>query len=314
MPKIKYKYNPELLSYDKIKTSVKRTVVRMFTLSTASLAIIVLSYIALSPFFDTPGERVLSRELNQATSEYHELEGKLNQLEVVLNDMQQRDDNIYRTVFKAEPAQTSRQTFETDLYEYSNDELMASIDRRIRQIIQQTDQQTGAYEELLAQTEKQKDVLLSRPSIQPIDNKNLKRTASGYGERIQPFSNTRFFHKGIDFTAPIGTKIYATGDGIISKRGVVPGMGNRIIIDHGHGYQTLYAHMKEFAVKAGDSVKRGQTIGTVGNTGVSSGPHLHYEVHKNGKAVNPINYFFSDLTPESFAMIQDLANMGKTLD
>ncbi|MDR1866334.1 MAG: M23 family metallopeptidase [Bacteroidales bacterium] len=321
MLKSKYKYNPDLLSYDRIRISLKRVLVKAFTFLTASLAIIVASYILLSSFFDMPRERVLLRELNQMTSHYDQLDRKLKQLEAVLGDMQQRDDNIYRTVFEAEPIpQAVRVGFGgvnryKVMEDYSNAELMTEINRRINQIARQAAVQSEMYDELLQEARKQGEELLTRPAIQPVENRDLQRTASGYGEKIHPIYGTKFFHKGMDFTAPIGTKIYATGDGTVAECGVSAGFGNRVVIDHGHGYRTLYAHMDKFAVKAGNKVKRGQVIGTVGgNTGVSIGPHLHYEVHKNGKAVNPINYYYSDLSPEEYALMLDLANVGKTFD
>jgi hypothetical protein len=318
MYKSKYKYNPELLRYDRIKSTVKNTIVKVFTFFTATLATVFLSYMLFSPFFDTPKERVLSHELNQLNSNYMLLNRKLAQLEIVLGDIQQRDNNIYRTVFQSEPIpQSMRQAGfgGTSISEgYSNSELMAEMSQRIDRITKQVQLQSRAYDELPEMARIQRETLLTRPAIQPVDNKNLNRTASGYGERIQPFSGTKFFHKGMDFTAPIGTKIYATGDGVVLERGVVPGFGNRIVIDHGYGYQTLYAHMDELSVVKGARVTRGQVIGTVGNTGISTGPHLHYEVHKNGKAVNPINYYYNDLTPEDYALILDLANVGKTFD
>jgi murein DD-endopeptidase MepM/ murein hydrolase activator NlpD len=174
--------------------------------------------------------------------------------------------------------------------------------------------QSVSYDDLLDRTKKQEQTLRSRPAIQPIDNTGLSHTAAGFGERIHPIFGTKLFHKGIDFTAPIGTKVYATGDGTVVQQGVMTGFGDCITIDHGNGYRTLYAHLNTYAVKEGNKVTRGQVIGTVGNTGVSIGPHLHYEVHKNGKPVNPINYFFIDLTPEQYAIMQDLANAGKSFD
>jgi murein DD-endopeptidase MepM/ murein hydrolase activator NlpD len=280
-----------------------------------------LSYLAFSLFFETPQERVIARELNQMTSNYQNLNRKMDQLKIVLADIQQRDDNIYRMIFESEPIpQTVRQagTGGINRYEklrnYSNSDLIREVDQQIDKLARQMHIQSVSYDELLNQTKKQEQTLRSRPAIQPVDNNDLSHTASGFGERIHPIFGTKFFHKGMDFTAPIGTKVYATGDGTVAQKGVMTGFGDCLIIDHGNGYRTLYAHLDAYAVKEGHKVKRGQVIGTVGNTGISIGPHLHYEVHKNGKPMNPINYFFIDLTPEQYVLMHDLANVGKTFD
>ncbi|MDR2036724.1 MAG: M23 family metallopeptidase [Bacteroidales bacterium] len=332
MAKGKYKYNPESLSFDKIRGGVKNTLIRVFTFVTASVSVIVLCYLVLSLFIGTPKERILSREVDQMNRTNQALSEKLDQWEIALNDMRQRDDNIYRTVFEAEPIPLSiRQAGYSkirryeDLESYSNTELIAEVSQRLDKITRQMYLQSKSYDELMERAKEQKEILLTRPAIQPIDNKDLKRTASGYGDKIHPIYGTKFFHKGMDFTAPIGTDIYATGDGVVVQSyaigdgsgvptGVSAGFGNRIVIDHGYGYQTLYAHMDKLEVKKGQKVKRGQVIGTVGNSGVSTGPHLHYEIHKNGKPVNPIHYYYNDLGPEGYALILDLANVGKTFD
>ncbi len=322
MAKIRYRYNPDSLSYDKVTTSIKRTLIKAFTFFTATLAMAVVYYIIYSHFFDTPKERIQARELDQMEFFVTKVVNqRLDQMEVVLEDMQQRDDNIYRTVFEAEPIpQSVRQAgfggvnrYES-LEGYSNSDLMIETNKRIDKIAKQMYIQSKSYDELIDKAKNQEQMLLSRPAIQPVSNKDLKRTASGYGWRMHPIYKTMKFHDGMDFTAPTGTDIYATGDGEVTEVGVSGGYGNRIIVDHGFGYQTLYGHMDAFKVKVGDKVKRGQIIGLVGNTGVSSGPHLHYEVHKNGKVVNPVSYYYNDLTPEEYARILDLANVGKTFD
>jgi murein DD-endopeptidase MepM/ murein hydrolase activator NlpD len=317
----KYKYNPELLRYDKVKSNIKNTIVKIFTGLTASVTIIILAYLILSPFFDTPRERILSRELNRMTSNFEVLDQKMDQLEAVLWDLQLRDDNLYRKVFESEPVpQTVRQagTGGIDRYGelegFSTSDLMMDVNQRIDKIFDQIQIQERSYNELLKLAQEQGESLLNRPAIQPIENKGLERTASGFGEKIHPIFNTKIFHKGIDFTAPVGTPVFATADGTVSERGLYSGFGNRIVIDHGNGCQTVYAHLADFAVHNGQQVKRGQVIGTVGNTGVSTSPHLHYEVHKHGKPVNPINYFLNDLNAGEYTRMFDLANVGKTFD
>ncbi len=322
MAKSKYRYNPDLLSYDKITTSVKNTLIKGFTFFTATLAMAVLYYIIYSHFFDTPKERIQAREIEQMKFFIGKVvDQRLNQIETVLDDMQQRDDNIYRTVFESEPIpQSVRQAGfgGVNRYEalegYSDAALMIETNKRIDKITKQMYIQSKSYDELIERAKNQEQILATRPAIQPIANKDLTRTASGYGWRMHPIYRTMKFHDGMDFTAPTGTDIYATGDGEVVQVGNSGGYGNRVVVEHGFGYQTLYAHMSAFKVKVGEKVKRGQVIGLVGNTGLSTAPHLHYEVHKNGKAVSPVNYYYNDLAPEEYAMILDLANVGKTFD
>jgi len=321
MAKIKYRFNPESLKYDKVKTSVRRTVVKVFTFFTASLAITVVYYLIYVQFFNTPKERILDREINQMTENYSVLTEKLQLIEDVLADIQQRDSNIYRTIFESEPVPQNilRAGFGgTNRYEalegYTNSELLIETTRRSDILLNQLRIQSKTINEMLEKAREKSEQLKFLPSIQPIENRDLTHTAAGFGMRMHPFYRIQSHHDGMDFAAPVGTPVRATGDGQVAETQQVGVQGVRVIIDHGYGFKTVYAHLEKHNVKNGQKVTRGEIIGTVGTTGLSSAPHLHYEVHKNGKAVNPINYFFNELTPVAFARIKDLSNLGRTFD
>ena len=321
MNKIKYRFNPESLSYDKVKTSVRKTIVKVFTFFTATLAITVVYYLIYSQFFHTPKERILTREINQMTENYSSLTGKLQLIEDVLADIQQRDSNIYRAIFESElvPQTIQRAGFGgVNRYEalegYSNSELVIETTRRSDILLQQLRVHSKTMSELLEKVNEKAEQLKFFPSIQPVENKDLTHAAAGFGWRMHPFYRTKRFHEGMDFTAPMGTPVRATGDGEVSETQSTGAQGVKVVIDHGYGYKTVYAHLSKFTVKPGQKVTRGEIIGNVGSSGLSTAPHLHYEVHKNGKAVNPINYFFNELSPANFARIRDLSNLGRTFD
>ena len=243
------------------------------------------------------------------------LNDRINQLEVVAQDLAERDDDIYRVIFEAEPiGQKVRQggIGGTDRYArlegYKNSELIIETTREVDKLANKLYIQSKSFDEVFEMAKNKEKMLASLPAIQPVSNKNLKRISSYYGHRTDPFYKVRKFHEGIDFSAPTGTPIYSPGDGVVKTiKNSHRGYGNRLVIDHGYNYQTVYAHLHEFKVKRGDTVKRGQLIGTIGNTGKSTAPHLHYEVRRNGKAVNPIYYFFNDITPEQFETMIELS-------
>ena len=320
---IKYRFNPESLSYDKVKTSLRKTIIKAFSFFTATLAITVVYYLIYSQFFHTPKERILSREISQMTENYTNLTNTLQQIEDVLADIQQRDSNIYRTIFESEPVPQTVlwagfggvNRYEV-LENYSNSELMIENTRRSEILLKQLQIQSKMMDEMLEKAHEKSDQLKTRPAIQPIQNKDLSHTAAGFGYRMHPIYRTKRFHEGIDFTAPVGTSVRATGDGEVVETQSIGVQGVKVVIDHGYGYKTVYAFLDKLIVKKGQKVIRGETIGNVGGTGtgMSTAPHLHYEVHKNGKPVNPINYFFNELSPASYARIRDLSNLGRTFD
>ena len=321
MTKIKYKYNPESLKYTKVRSSVRKTIAKGFTFFTATVAVTIVYYLIYSLFFSTPKERILSREIDQMTSNYAALTKNLQLIEDVLADVQQRDSNIYRTIFESEPIPQSvlRAGFGgVNRYEalegYSNTDLMVEATRRSEILLKQLQVQSKLMDEMLVKANEKGELLKNRPSIQPIENKDLAHTAAGFGLRVRPFYRAKRFHEGMDFTAPIGTPVLATGDGEVLETQSTGAQGVRVVIDHGQGYKTVYAHLDKFTVKKGQQVSRGELIGKVGNSGMSTAPHLHYEVHKNGKPVDPINYFFNELSPAAYARIKDLSNLGRTFD
>ena len=246
------------------------------------------------------------------------MQDKLQQVELVLDDIQQRDDNIYRVIFEADPIPTSIRKAGyggvnryKDLEGYNNSELIIATTKKIDQITKQLYIQSKSFDDVIELAKNKAVMLASIPAIQPVSNKNLKQMASGFGIRIHPIYKTQQFHDGMDFTAKIGTPIYATGDGKIAKvERNARGYGNHLIIDHGFGYKTLYAHMSKFKVTIGQKVNRGDVIGYVGNTGLSSGPHFHYEVHKNGEKINPVNFYFNDLTPEQYEKMLEISSQN----
>jgi murein DD-endopeptidase MepM/ murein hydrolase activator NlpD len=323
MPKSKYRFNPETLSYTKVENTARDKVFKVLTYVAASFVVAVLFNIIFNFFFDTPKTKGLKMENNQLLFQYTLLNERLEQINNVLDDLRHRDDNIYRTIFEAEPIHKSIRAAGfggvdryKELEKMKNAEIVISTARRLDEIISKTYVQTVSYDEIIDLARNKEKMLSSLPAIQPIANKDLTRTASGWGYRIHPIYKIRKFHYGMDFTAPTGTEIYATADGTVdeinrSKRGY----GNKIIIDHGFGYKTLYAHLSDFKVKRGEKVNRGDVIGYVGNTGLSTAPHLHYEVFLHGKKVNPVNYYFNDLSPEEYdKMIELSLRAGQSFD
>jgi len=321
MAKIKYRFNPESLRFDKVKTSFRKTIVKVFTFFTATLAVTVLYYFIYVHFFSTPKERILTREINQMTVNYSGLIEKLQLIEGALVDIQQRDSNIYRTIFESEPVpQTVLRAGFGGVYRYealegySNSELMIETTRRSEMLLHQLRIQSKAMNEMFEKASEKSEQLRSLPAIQPIENKLLTHAAAGFGMKMHPIYRIKSHHEGMDFAAPVGTPVRATGDGQVVETQSAGAQGIKVVIDHGYEYKTVYAHLDRFAVITGQKVTRGEIIGNVGNTGMSTAPHLHYEVHKNGKPVDPINYFFNELTPAAFARIRDLSNLGRTFD
>ena len=323
MTKIKYRFNPESLSYDRITKSFGKKLLIVFSYLVVLLFVAIILNLLYSGIFNTPKEKRLMRENNQLLFQYELLNEKIANLEDVLLDIEKRDDNIYRTIFNTDPIPRSIRDAGfggVNRYEYlegfNQSELVIETAKKLDKLTKAVYVQSKSYDEIIGLALNREDQLASLPAIQPISNKDLTRTASGWGFRIHPIYKILKFHYGMDFTAPTGTEIYATGDGkIVTVEWSRRGYGNQIIIDHGYGYLTLYAHLSGFNVKLGQEVKRGDVIGSVGSTGLSTAPHLHYEVHLNRKAVNPINYYFNDLSPEEFdRMIELSMHSGQTFD
>jgi murein DD-endopeptidase MepM/ murein hydrolase activator NlpD len=323
MAKTKYKYNPDTLTYEKIKLSAWEKIRKGFTyfmvFLLVSAGIVFISY----NIFSSPKELMLERENEYLKENYKRLNKDLAQVEKVLSDIAERDDNIYRVIFEAEPIPTNIRQAGVGgvnrynrLEGYANEEMVINTSKRLDQIAKQLYVQSMSYDEVIKLATNKEEMLASIPAIQPIPNKNLKRMASGYGYRIHPVYKTRKLHTGMDFTSPTGTEIYATGNGkVVNVEKSKRGYGMHVVIDHGFGYETLYGHMSKFNVRKGQEVKRGEVIGYVGNTGTSTAPHLHYEVIKDGKKINPINFYFNDLTPAEYdKMIEISSSANQSFD
>ena len=255
-------------------------------------------------------------------AQYNVLSRRLDEALGVMQGIQQRDDNLYRVVLQADPvADAVRKAgyggtnrYE-DLMDLANADLVVNTTQKMDMLNRQLYIQSKSFDEVVELFKGQDEMLQSIPAIQPVANKDLKRTASGYGMRIDPIYKTAKFHAGMDFSANTGTPVYATGNGRVKKAGWQSGFGKIIIVDHGFGYETWYAHLNKYNVRVGQKVIRGEVIGEVGNTGKSTGPHLHYEVHLKGKVMNPVNYYFMDLSAEEYdKMIELAANQGKVFD
>ena len=318
-----YIYNPQSLTYERVFPSLWKRVLIITRNLLVGVAIGAGGFWALMYYvLDSPKEMELKKENRLARTQYNFLAKRLDNVLDVLKDIQQRDDNMYRAIFHADPINPSIRNSVgggVGKYEYlmelSNPDLIVQTSKKMDLIAKQIYVQSKSFDEILNLSKQQKDRLLHIPSIQPVANKDLKRVASGYGTRIDPIYGTMRFHAGMDFSAPIGTDIYSTGDGVVTWADWRQGYGMCIIIDHGYGFETLYAHMSEYVAKVGQKVKRGELIGKVGSTGKSTGPHLHYEVHVKGKADNPSKYYFMDLTPEEYdQMLQIAANHGQVMD
>lgn len=316
MAKNQFLIDVNSLQIKKFRRSFKDHLRRFLSLVAAGLVFSVAVMAIAYSFFDSPKEKMLKRELEQYSLQYQVLDDKMVMVTRILEDLQERDDNIYRVIFESEPLPSSiRQAGfgGTNRYEhlegYKNSEVMVNTTKKLDEITRKLYVQSVSYDEVFELAKSKENMLASIPAIQPIHNKDLRRIASYFGVRTDPYYKVKKFHYGVDFSAPTGTEIYATGDGIVvevvnSRRGY----GNTLVIDHGFSYQTQYSHLSRFKVTKGQQVKRGQVIGHVGNTGKSVAPHLHYEVHKNGIPVNPIYFFFNDLTPEDFEKIIDLSS------
>lgn len=316
MAKTKYRYNQHTLSYDKIELTLKDKLFKSSIYVGLGLVIGVFIYALAYTYIDSPKEKELKRENAQLQTQYVILNKKLEQFSKVLDDVQHRDDNIYRVIFEAEPiANDIRKAgfggvnrYE-ELEGYTDSELIINTSERLDRLSKQLYIQSKSFDNVFKMVKKKEKMLTALPAIQPVKNEDLKRMASGYGNRMHPILKYVKFHAGMDFTAPTGTPIYATGNGkIIQADRKSSGYGKHVRIDHGYGYVTLYAHMSKMNVKAGQKVKRGDVIGFVGNTGLSAGPHCHYEVRKDGNPVNPVNFYYNDLTAEEYAKMLELSN------
>ena len=325
MSKVKYYYDSENLAYRKIKTkkTTKFGFVFLFLLASALFGFLSFVILLNTPYFETPKDRLQAREIDNLKLNYAILNKKMDQLNTVVDAIEDRDNNLYRVYFNksAIPDEERKSGFSVAnryaiLEGYDNSELVINTAKRVDILSKELAIQSKSLDEIFKLAKAKNNLLSAIPAIQPVRNENLKRMASGFGYRSDPFTKVKKMHEGMDFTAKTGTPIYATGDGLVAKSdNTASGFGNHIVIRHGFGYETLYAHLSKYKVRAGQRVKRGDVIGYVGSTGRSEGPHLHYEVHKDGKVVNPLNFYYGNISAVEYVAIAQLANQeNQSLD
>jgi len=323
MKKIKYYYNTNTLRYEKLETPLRVRLLRFFGFMAAALVTATLiSYVAFQ-FIGSPREKILAQQNSAMKENYKEFDTQLESIEKQMKELEKRDNDVYRAIFEANPIPDSARAKEMEIKleiakveKLRDHQLVSSINNTLNNLVSRINAQKNSYDEVDDLVKNKEKLLARTPAIQPVSNKDLNRIASGYGYRIDPVYKTTKFHAGLDFSAPQGTPIYATADGTVSTAGNSGnGYGNHVIINHGYGYETLYGHMVRVKARNGQAVKRGEVIGWVGSTGKSTGPHCHYEVHKNGQKIDPIYFFYNDLTPEQFDLIlKKAAASNQSLD
>ncbi len=318
----KYRFNPQTLNFERIRISgwqrVKRTALALTPGLLLGLAGILITY----QFVDSPKEARMRREIQQMQVQYELINKQMTGFEQVLADVRRRDDNVYRVIFEADPipADVRRAGYGgsnryKDLEDYASSDMIIATRQRLDLLTKQLYVQSVSLDEVAALTLRKQEMLASIPSVQPIPTDHTQ-VSSGYGSRLHPIHKIVKMHAGMDFTSPVGTEIHATGDGVVDFADYATnGYGIHVVIDHGFDYKTLYAHMDRLNVRKGQRVKRGDVIGVVGNTGLSAGPHLHYEVNKNNEPIDPANFFFNDLSPEEYVRMLELSrNANQSLD
>lgn len=316
MSKVKYRFDNSSLTYEKVDLTYGQVAIRVAGYLAGAAVFSVVVVLLFTTFFDSPKEKQLQREIANLNIQYGILEQRMREASLVLAELEAKDDDIYRVIFEAEPIpSTVREAGYggvnryKDIEGYANSGIIKETTEKLDVLTRQLVVQSRSFDEVIALAKNKEDMLASIPAIQPVANKELKRVASGFNWRIHPIYKIKHFHTGIDFTAKRGTEIYATGNGVVKDvESKNRGYGKNIKIDHGYGYVTLYAHMSRFNVVKGQKVKRGEVIGYVGSTGTSTAPHLHYEVIKNGEKINPVNFFYNDLTPEEYEKVVELSS------
>lgn len=315
MKKIKYYYNTNTLRYEKLETPLRVKLLRVLGFISAAIVTAIIIVSIAYRYFPSATEKRLIADNQELQQQYEVLEERTKRIQQQVTELEKRDNEVYRTIFEADPipdsirAKEMAQQKETQLVmKMANFQLENSIVETINNLSNRINAQERSYNEIAEFIKNKEELLASTPAIQPVSNSDLKRIASGFGYRIDPVYKTVKYHNGLDFSAPQGTPIYATANGTIrTAANLGTGYGNHVIINHGYGYETLYGHMFRIKVKAGQRVKRGEIIGWVGSTGKSTGPHCHYEVHKNGRHLDPVYFFYNDLTPEQYDRLLKMA-------
>ncbi len=317
--KIKYYYDTETCKYERVRTKTSDIILNSLGLFFMTLVLASGIYFMFSTYFESPKELFLKNEVKELEYYYANLKKHVDELESTIQGLEHRDDNIYRVVLGSEPIDKSIRNAGVGGVERYSDimnkpiqhrDLILELNKRVDLLRRKVYIESKSQDEVVELAENKEKQFAATPAIQPIANKQLIALASGFGMRIHPVYKVKKMHTGIDFAAPIGTPIYATADGVVEEVDIrFSGYGKMITIDHGFGYQTRYAHMHDFAVRKGQKVKRGDLIGYVGNTGLSTAPHLHYEVVLNGILINPVHYFYNDLSPAEYEKVIELASI-----
>ncbi|MDR2058040.1 MAG: M23 family metallopeptidase [Dysgonamonadaceae bacterium] len=307
MSNIYFRYNSQTLNYERVFPSWKQRIWVVFRL------LLIGTFIGSGLFaiafyaFDSPREQQLKKENKLILAQYQILSKRIDENQKILDELQSRDNGLYRTFFNADPIPEDIRRpgiGGTNRYEallnLSNSKLIIETTRKLDMVTRELYVQSNSYDELLDLLKTKEERIKHTPAIHPLKSKDLKRQSSGFGMRMHPIYGVLQLHSGIDFTAEIGTPIYATADGTVESTKYSSGYGNCVIIDHGFGYKTLYGHCRDFSVRPGQKVVRGEKIASVGMTGASTGPHVHYEVHVKGRPDNPAKYLFMDLSPEDY--------------
>jgi hypothetical protein len=316
MSKVKYRYNTKSLTYEKVEVKWSQRLGRFVSYLFTGFVFAVAAWFTGNFFLGTPGDKKSAREVEALKLQYKVLNSKMELLTGVLKDLEERDNNIYRVIFEAEPIPDEMRAagyggvdYYKKLEGFSTSELMIETTKRIDALSKRIYIQSKSFDEVIRMAGSKQQLINSIPAIMPVNNKNLRHQPGAFGYRTHPIYKTSEFHPGMDFACPQGTPIYATGDGVVERAdNMAQGYGNHVVISHGYGYQTLYGHMSKISCRAGQRVKRGELIGYVGSTGLSTAPHVHYEVMKNGEKMNPINYYYNDLTPEQYSQLIELAS------
>lgn len=316
MKRQKFRYNPETLAYEKVELSWREHILRSLLVIAPAVVLGFGFYVLFSSLFTSPKELELERQNAELKLQVDEMNEELTLLASVAEDLEKRDNEIYRVVFNAEPFPDQMRLLGTggsdeydELRDITYSDRIIKNKQRIKELEKRFYAQSISFDEVIKLAKEKEKMLGSIPAIQPVSNADLTRIASGYGWRIDPIYKTKKMHWGLDFTAETGTNIYATGNGVVKTLERKKwGYGNSIIIDHGFGYVSRYAHLSAFDVEVGDTVVRGQIIGKVGSTGKSTAPHLHYEIEKNGKKIDPIHFFHSDISEDEYERLLDMAN------
>jgi len=316
MKKIKYFYNTNSLRYEKLETPLHVKLLRVLGFIATSIVTSLIIVSIAFRYVDSPKEKVMSGRFENMQNNYAVLQDRVQKLQQQMGDLEKRDNNVYRSIFEADPIPDSARVKEMEkkkelelLQGMDENDLSGSIARTLNNLTMRIAYEDKSYNEIEGFVKNKEVMLAATPAIQPVSNKDLSRIASGFGHRIDPVYKTVKMHAGLDFAAPQGTPIYATANGTITVAGNTGnGYGNHVIINHGYGYETLYGHMVKVKCSPGQKIKRGEIIGYVGSTGKSTGPHCHYEVHKNGKPLDPVYFFYNDLTPEQYDRLLKMAS------